>query len=223
MVTISTDELGRFLLGKTRSAVLGLLLLRPDEEFHVRQAVRLSGGGLGPVQKDLRALAAAGVLTRREVGRQVFYRADKGSPVYEELRGLVLKTVGAAGVIGEALGPLARGINVAFLFGSIARGEEHSSSDVDVMIVGGVSFGEVARALLPAQRKLGRDVNPNVYMPVEFAAKVREGHHFLSQVMRASKVFVLGDQDELARVAEERVAASAPGKRPGNRRAARGD
>src|SRR5579863_3820980 len=124
MITQAANELGGVMFGKTRGLVLAMLLGRPDEEFHVRQVVRLSGGGLGPVQRELKLLAGVGVLDRREVGRQVFYRANRDCPVFEDLRGLVLKTVGVAGALAVALAPLSDRIRVAFVFGSIARGDQ---------------------------------------------------------------------------------------------------
>src|SRR5438105_2900667 len=103
MDTPAVDDLGNVLLGRTRGAVLGLLLSRPDEEFHVRQVFRLSGAPLAPTQRELKLLARIGVLERREVGRQVFYRANPESPVYAELRALVDKTVGMPAMLAAAL------------------------------------------------------------------------------------------------------------------------
>jgi predicted nucleotidyltransferase len=208
MITTTKPDLGGVLFGKTRGAVLALLLGRPDEEFHVRHVVRLSGGGLGPVQRELKLLAEVGLLDRREVGRQVFYRASPQCPAFEELRGLVLKTVGVAGVLAAALRPLAGRIRAAFVFGSVASGEQRGESDVDVMVIGDVSFGEVARALAEAQRRLHREVNPSVYLPREFSGKLRAGNHFLTRLMERPKVFLIGDEHELSGVAEERLAAS---------------
>lgn len=206
MVTTSPQELGDALLGRTRGAVLGLLMSRPGEEFHVRQIVRLSGAGLGPVHRELNVLARLGVLVRRQVGHQVMYRSNLACPIYEELRGLVLKSIGAAGMIAHALAPLSDKILAAFLFGSLAGGQEHPSSDVDLMVVGDVSFAAVVRAIADSQRRLGRDVNPTVYPPTEFAAKLRTRHHFLTAVKNGPKLFLVGGEDELARVAEERLA-----------------
>lgn len=206
---ITTKTTGDVLLGKTRGAVLALLLGQPDEEYHVRQVVRLTSAGLGPVQRELKLLASIGILERREVGRQVFYKANPNSPVFGELRGLVLKTAGAAGAIAAALASLSAKINVAFIFGSIARGDQGRESDVDVMVIGTASFSDVARALIEPQRRLAREVNPSVYRLAEFAAKLRGGNHFLRNVMERPKVFLIGDEHELSGLAEEWM-ASAP-------------
>jgi predicted nucleotidyltransferase len=218
MSTPSVDDLGSVLLGKTRGAVLGLLLSRPDEEFHVRQIARLSGATLGPVQRELKLLAQIGVLKRRESGHQILYCADPTSPIHEELRGLILKTVGIADVLKAAIKPLASKIRVAFVFGSFVTGRQRAASDVDLMIIGDIPVALAAEALAESQRRLGREVNPTIYRPAEFAAKLRGRHHFISAVMAGPKVFLLGDAHELSRVAEERMASASQEQSAGNRR-----
>ena len=213
------------LLGKTRGAVLGLLLGRPDEEFHVRQVARLSGASLAPAQRELKVLARVGVLKCRAVGRQLLYAADPASPVYEELRGIVAKTVGAAGLLAAALRPLAAQVRVAFLFGSVARGEERASQRRGRDGGRRRAVRDGRPALAGPQRRLGREVNPTVYRPAEFADRLAAGHHFLTAVLAAPKVYLVGDEHELSRVAEERLAAparhdEAGGHRPARRRRA---
>src|SRR5262245_20189135 len=160
MVTTIAPDLGRVLLGKTRGGILALLFDAPDEAMHVRRIARLAGLGLGPTQRELKLLASIGLLKRREIGRQVWYTADPSSPVYGELRGLVLKTVGVVRVLREALRPMAPQIRVAFLFGSFAQGRQKSASDVDLFIIGDVSFTAIARSLVESQRQLKREINP---------------------------------------------------------------
>src|SRR4051812_5416374 len=120
MVTGTTEPIGDLLFGKTRQAVMGLLFLRPDESFHLRQIVRLSGAGVGPVQRELAKLVAAGLILREQRGQQVYFQAAR-SPVFDELRGLLVKTAGCADVLREALLPLAPRIRSAFIFGSFAK------------------------------------------------------------------------------------------------------
>lgn len=196
------------LFGKTRSAVLGLLLMRPDERFHLRQIARLAGGGLGAVQRELAALARMGILRREESGRQVYYQADRSSPIFGELSVLLVKTSGVADVIREALDPLRTRIALAMLFGSFAAGAQHAASDVDLLVVADprkLSFAELAKALLPAQGRLGREVNPSFYPPAELRRKWAAGHHFIRSVLGGEKVFLIGDQDELRRVVGKRT------------------
>lgn len=201
-----TVEAGLF--GKTRSAVLGLLLMRPDERFHLRQIARLSGGGVGAVQRELAALTRMGILRREESGRQVYYQADRSSPIFGELSAMLVKTTGVADVIKQALEPLRGRITLAALFGSFAAGAQHAGSDVDLFVVADprkLSFAELTKALTPAQIRLGRDVNPSFYPPAELRRKWAAGHHFICSVLGGKKVFLIGDQDELRRLAGQRT------------------
>lgn len=196
------------LFGRTRSAVLGLLLLRPEERFHLRQIARLAGGGLGGVQREVTILTRMGILRRQDSGRQVYYQANTSSSIFQELSSLLVKTTGVADVIREALGPLKKRIRVAVLFGSFAHGAQHGGSDVDLLVVADprqVSFGELAKALGPAQSQLGREINPSFYPPAELRRKWADGHHFVRSVVGGEMVFLIGDADELRRVVGERT------------------
>jgi predicted nucleotidyltransferase len=206
------SNIGNVLFGKTRRSVLGLLFTRPDESFYLRQISRLAGVGIGPVQREMAQLSTAGLVAREQKGRQVFYSANRSSPVFPELQGLVVKTAGLADLLREAIEPLRPRIHVALLFGSFAKGEQTVESDVDLMIIGEASFRELAQALDAAQRRLGREINPTVYPRREFQRKLKAGHHFLSQVLAGPKVFLIGDEDELAGMAGQRVAPGAHSK-----------
>ncbi|MBI2922078.1 MAG: MarR family transcriptional regulator [Planctomycetes bacterium] len=211
------------LFGLTRRRVLGWLLSHPDGDFHFREIVRRTGSAHGAVQRELTALAAAGLVRRTVRGRQVFFQAERASPIFAELSSIFLKTAGIADVIRDALTPLSRRILAAFVFGSAVRGELGRSSDIDVLVLGDVSFLEVADALASAQPRLGREVNPTVYPTAEFRDKLRTGHHFLKSVLAGPRVFVIGDPGELAGLGTERVGHGARHKSGRNPRSARGD
>lgn len=202
------------LFGKTRCAVLALLYTHPDQAFHTREIIRMAGAGLGAVQRELQRLTEASIVVRRAEGHQVYYQANRSSPIYEELRGLVVKTMGVADVLRAALAGLAGRIGVAFLYGSTARGADRADSDVDLLIVGDVSFAEVVAALRAAQEVLQREVNPAVYPPGEFRHKLADGHHFLTTVIREPKVFLIGDEHGLEDLASQRMGdpMSEPGR-----------
>jgi predicted nucleotidyltransferase len=184
------------LFGKTRRAVLSLLYGHADEEFYLRQIIRATDTGQGTMQRELEKLAAAGLVLRRVHGRQVYFRSNPDSPVYKELRGLLLKTAGVADVLRASLAPLAARIRIAFVYGSVARGNERRASDVDLMVVGGVSFAEVVSALASAQERLSREVNPTVYSEAEFRAKLATGQHFLRSVMGRERIFLFGNEHD---------------------------
>jgi len=197
---------GEVLFGAARRKILALLFGHSDQAYHLRQVVRETGLSPGGVHRELGQLAEAGIVTRSRQGRQVYFQANPACPIFAELKSLLVKTVGVADVLREALQPLAGRIRVAFVYGSFARGEERRSSDVDVMIVGDVSSAEVSDALGPPQRTLGREVNPVVYQEAEFRAKVAESRLFVKTVLREPKVFLLGDEHELERVASKSLA-----------------
>ncbi|MDH7499321.1 MAG: nucleotidyltransferase domain-containing protein [candidate division NC10 bacterium] len=200
------EKLSETLFGKTRRAVLSLLYGHPGEAFYLRQLIRAAGVGLGTGQREVRRLSEAGVIRRMVRGRQVFYEANPECPVYEELKSLVVKTAGVGDLLRTALAPLSERIHAAFIYGSLARGKQERASDVDIMVIGDVSFGEIVSAIGPAQEGLRREINPSVYAPAEFQSKLKANHHFLKTVMKGEKVFLIGDEGELARLAKKRLA-----------------
>jgi predicted nucleotidyltransferase len=191
------------LFGRTRQALLALLYSRADEEHLQESLIQHVGLGRGTVQRELDFLARAGVARRVMRGRQVYFQANSQSPIYAELRGLVVKTSGVADVLRGALARLRGRITVAFIYGSVAKGSERRGSDVDVMVIGDASFGEVSEALGRAQKTLGREVNPSVYAVRDFGAKLKAKNHFLRTVMSTEKIFLIGDGDELGRLAKK--------------------
>jgi len=211
---MSTDpinsNLSAALFGQTRRTLLALLYGHPDEAYYLRQLARAGGLGLGGVQREVNRLAEAGILRRTVRGHQVYYQANSECPVFAELKGLMVKTSGAADVLREALAPLADRIKAAFIYGSMARSQQTNASDLDLMVIGAVSFGEVVATLNTAQELIHREINPTVYSPAEFRSKLKARHHFLSSVLRNEKVFVVGDEYELARLGPIRLADRAP-------------
>jgi len=196
-----TPQTGAALFGKSKRALLALFYLQPERSFYLRQITRRLGMGQGAVQRELARLAEAGLLVRTRVGSQVHYQANARSPCFGELRTLMIKTAGVGDVLREALAGLAERITLAFVYGSLARGEGNANSDVDLMIIGEVSFGEVVSALQSAQKTIGREVNPSVYSEAEFGAKLKARHHFVNAVVNGPKVFLVGGEHELKRLA----------------------
>ncbi len=199
---IDGTNLTATLFGKTRQAVLALLFSHNDESFYLRQIVRATGAGLGPVQRELKNLTESGVIIREARGRQVYYRANAKCPIFDDLKSIVSKTFGMAYIIKQSLSIALDEIRVAFIFGSIASGNEDKMSDIDVMVIGNISFGDTVNLLSSAEEKLAREINAVVYPIAEFRQKLKEGHHFVRNVMDSQKIFITGDQDELERLAE---------------------
>lgn len=212
---------GAVLFGRTRRRVLGWLFGHADQAFYLREIVRRTGAAQGAVQRELSALTRAGLIRRTMRGRQVYFEANREAPVFAELQGLILKTVGVVDVVRDALAPVARRIVAALVFGSAARGDLRSDSDIDLLVIGDVPFAAVVDALSTAQARLGRDVNPTVYPLSEFRAKIRGRHHFLTTVLAEPRVFIIGSQHELERLGAERLADGTSVQPGGDPRSAR--
>lgn len=207
--TYENKSLSSILFGKARQAVLSLIYGHADESYYLRQIVRETGLGLGPVQRELKQLADVGLVQRSVQGRQVYFKANQDSPIFKELRSIITKTSGVSDTLRTALKSLKKRIKIALVYGSIARGEENHRSDIDLLIVGNVTFSEIVKALRSVHDTLGREVNPTVYSENEFRTKINEEHYFINNVLSGKQVLVIGDKNELNRLAGERLASKA--------------
>ena len=205
MGTTVQEPLSVALFPKSRRVVLGILYGHPDRTFYLREIVNLAGLGMGQIQRELKRLADSRIIRRFEQGRHVYFQADENCPIYEELRSLVTKTVGATEVLREALRDLSDRISVAFVYGSVARGEQRHDSDLDLLVIGDVSFADVVEAISEAQSRLRREVNAVVYPRDELSSKLADGHHFLTSVIKSEKIFIIGDEHELRTLLEQQV------------------
>lgn len=201
-----TDNIASALFGKTRRALLALLFTHADESFYVREIFRALAIGQGTVQRELARLTDAGLIIRSQKGNQVYYQANRDSPVFEEIRTLMVKTAGISDVLRTALSGIASRIAVAFIYGSIVEMTERAASDVDIIVIGDVAFADVTKALRPAEETLRREINPMVMPVKEFREKIRAKHHFLSTVMESPKIFLWGGEHELREVGGRRLA-----------------
>ncbi|HEX6929699.1 MAG TPA: nucleotidyltransferase domain-containing protein [Gammaproteobacteria bacterium] len=186
------------LFTRTQARVLGLLFTHPDQSFHLNRIVRLAGVGSGAVRRELERLVSAGLVIRLRLGNQVHYQADSTSTVFEELRGLVTKTAGVADVLRNALAPLAGEIETAFIYGSIAKGEDHAGSDIDLLVVSDrLDYAGLLKQL--DIRELGRPVNPVLYSSADFLRKRKETK-FLQRVLNQPRIHLIGKErdDEIA-------------------------
>ena len=187
------------LLPKTRQGILAAVLVRPDKTWYASELARRMGVTPSSLQRELRDFTRAGILKSHRQGHMTYFQANQESPIFEDLRGLLLKTAGLVDVLADALKPAAAKITWAFVYGSIASGHEQSDSDIDLMIIGKVSPADLPLPLRGARELLGREINPTVYAPAEFAKKLAVKDHFLAQVLGKPKLNVLGNEDELAK------------------------
>jgi predicted nucleotidyltransferase len=201
-----------------RAGVLCAAMLEPRRWWFLSELARHLGTGPSSLQRELETLVGAGILERREDGRRVYFRANDRSPVFKDLRGLVEKTAGIIPALTSALETFGDRIELAFIYGSVARGEEHAISDVDLMVVGSVRQIDLVPVLRKLEDRLGREVNATLYSPREFRSKVAAGDHFLRSVLKGQTILLRGSLDELDEVATRRKGAPAPNQRPGSQR-----
>ena len=196
---MGTTSVADALFARVQQRVLAVLFGHPGRSFHLREVVALAGSGSGAVQRELARLAGAGLVTVTPVGRQRHYQANPAAPVYDELRGLVLKTVGLADVLRDALAPHAPAVRAAFVFGSVARREDTARSDVDVLVVSDtLGTPDLYEAFAGAEARLGRRVSPLVYSSPELAGEVDAGSAFVTRVLAGPKIWLIGGERDLA-------------------------
>jgi predicted nucleotidyltransferase len=188
------------LFPKVRAELLRVLFADPAVELHLRELVRQSGLGLGTVQEELAKLEEAELIRARADGNRKLFRANTEHPVFADLHGLVTKTAGVSAVLADALSGLA-GVDLAFVFGSWARGKAGADSDIDLMVIGKTGLRALAPRLRPAMARCGREINPHVLAPEEWTKRLRDGDAFVADVARQPKLFVKGGTDEFERMA----------------------
>ncbi len=196
-------SLATLLFSDYRRKVLGLLLLHPDERYHLREIARRTGTQPGTLARELNRLAEAGVLTCEQVGNQRLYSADLQCPIYSELAGILRKTSGLCEVLAEALAPLAGRIEVAFVFGSMASGSARAGSDIDLMLIGSASFAELLTLLYPAQQQLGREINPKVCTPQEWRELLASHSAFARELQDKPRLYCIGTAAGLRQLEEQ--------------------
>ena len=189
---VSSLDVGSALFGKTRRAVLGLLYARPDETFYLRQITREVQAGQGAVQRELQRLVDAGLLTREARGREIHYRANRACPIFAEVHGLVLKTVGLTDVLRGALTPVQDTLTLAVVYGSQAAGTATAGSDVDLLVVGTVDEIALHKAIGQAEARLARTVNYTLLSAREFLRRRRERGGFVARVLASPVIPIFG-------------------------------
>jgi len=193
-----TANLSNALFSKVQRCVLGLLYGNPDRSFYANELFRLVGSGTGAVVRELAKLADSGLVTVSKIGNQKHYQANRAAPIFEELRGIVLKTFGVADVLRQGLLPISSKTTVAFVYGSVAKGTDTAKSDIDVMVIGeDLAYPEVYSALMPVEAQLARKINPSIYSHEDVRLKLKKGNAFLTRIMAQPKIFLIGSERDL--------------------------
>lgn len=186
------------LLTKTQQRILGALFGQPGRSFYASELIRDAGTGSGAAQRELAKLEDSGLLVTRRIGNQKHYQANAASPLFSDLRNIVLKTVGLVEPLRQALKPIESEIRAAFVYGSVTKGTDQATSDIDLMVVSDtLSYGDVFGALDKVSRTLGRTVNPTVYSEAEFSKRTKADNAFVSRVLEGPKVWVIGVGDSI--------------------------
>ena len=192
------------LFTKSQQKVLGLLYAKPDKSFYTNEIMRWAAMGRGTISRELDKLVSAGLLTVSRTGNQNHYQADSTSPVYKELIGIVKKTFGFADEIQHALQPYDKQIELAFIYGSISKGTDSKSSDIDLMLVGeSLNYSDIMELLLPLEDTLQRTVNPTIYTKADLVTKIKEGNSFVTRVMEQPKIIIKGVINDFGKPGED--------------------
>lgn len=187
------------LFSGTRQRVLGLIFGQPERSYYATELIGLTGAGSGAVQRELARLAQSGLVTVRPVGNQKHYRANPDSPIFSELCAIAQKTVGLAEPLREALAPLARKIEAAFVYGSIAKRQDTAASDIDLMLVSDkLTYADVFGTLEAVGAQLGRPVNPTLFTRKELAKRIAADNAFVTRVLAQPKLWLIGSEHDLA-------------------------
>jgi predicted nucleotidyltransferase len=195
----SRTGLADTLFSAVQQRVLALLFGQPERSFYTAELIRLAGSGSGAVQRELARLEQSGLVTTQRTGNQKHYRANRQSPIFSELRSIVQKTVGLAVPLGQALEPYRAKIGAAFVYGSVAKGEDTAGSDIDLMVIGeNLTYSDLYGGLQAAERVLDRTINPTFMTPSEWRKKRRQSNSFVSKISAQPKLFVFGSDDHLS-------------------------
>ncbi len=191
--------LTEILSSRVRAEVFRLLFGTTSSELHLRELERRSGCVVGTIQTEMKKLERLDPVRRRKDGNRLYYSANREHPLFPEIQGLVLKSAGLVDVLRAALVRSPK-IEIAFVFGSVARREEKAESDIDLMVIGQVGQRELARSLAGVAGQLGREINPHVLSVEEFIQRKLGGEHFVTQVLGDAKLFVKGTQHDLEKL-----------------------
>ena len=197
---MATTSIGDALFTKTQQRVLGLLYGKPDVRFYTNEILRLANMGRGTVRRELERLAEAGLLLQSRDGNQNYYQANPNNPIFNELVNITRKTFGIVDVIQNALSTLDSQIDLAFVYGSIAKSEDSASSDIDLLVVSKIALADLMEVLGDAEQSLNRDINPSIYTKAQIKSRLKQKNSFVTRVFDQPKMWIKGSEDELAAI-----------------------
>ncbi|PXF62466.1 transcriptional regulator [Kangiella spongicola] len=183
------------LFTKAQQCVLGILFAQGESSFYLNEIVRKAGMGTGAIQRELNKLVSSGLVVMQKQGNQNYYSANHKSPVYAELRSIAMKTFGLANVLSESITPIIDELEFAFTYGSVAKGSDHASSDIDVLLVGvDLGYSQVMELFIDAEERLARTINPTILSDEEFTQRLESKQNFISKVIEQPKIWIMGKE-----------------------------
>lgn len=197
----TNKNLTNTLFSKAQQKILALLYCHPEQQFYTNEIIRFSKIGIGAILRELENLKAADLITVTQVGNQKYYQANSNGNIFDELHSIVLKTFGMADILKEALLPFADKIEIAFVYGSIAKQKNTATSDIDLMVItNDLTYADLFPTLEQVEQRLGSVINPTCYSSSEWIHKLKEKNNFITQITTQSKIFVLGTEHELCKL-----------------------
>jgi len=197
---MSSSLIADALFTKTQQRVLGLLYSKPEQSFYTTEIIRSAKMGRGTISRELDRLALSGLIKESKQGNQRHYQANPDNPVYNELVGIIRKIFGIADVINNALLPVKEQINWAFIYGSIAKGDANSASDVDLMVVSpSLAYADIMALLPQAEQAINRPINPSIYTQEQIEKKQQQNNAFICRVIQQDKIWLKGSENDIRR------------------------
>ena len=193
-MNFNESKIANALFTKTQQQVLGLLYGQSDQSFYLNEIVRLAAMGKGTIRRELEKLCLVGLLKVTKQGNQNHYQANSDNPIFPELKIIIQKTFGLLGVLKNNLHDILLDVELAFIYGSVAKNQEHANSDIDLLIVAeNISYTELMESIQPAEQQLGRTINPTIYSKAEFKQRIESRQSFLIRVLSQRKIWLKGE------------------------------
>ena len=202
------SQLADALFTRTQQNVLQYLFGQPEKSFYTKEILRLTGMGVHTIKRELDRMVDAGLLLKESKGNQKHYQANPDCPIYTELKSIVDKTFGVVGILALSLEKILPQVDYAFVYGSIAKGTEHSGSDIDLMLIGAnLSYSQTLEALMPAEEKLARSINPNILSEEEFQSRLKKQQSFITRVLAQEVLWLKGETEMKHKYGKRLIAA----------------
>lgn len=183
---------------EARVKVLSLFMLNASAQYYLREIAQKTGLAVQSVQRAVARLVEIEILNREARGNSVYFRLNENNPIVDDLKAIFLKTVGLGDLLRNSLSGQ-HGIDVAFIYGSVAKGEETATSDIDLALIGTVSPRDSSAILSELENSVGREINATIFTAKEWGDRLESGDHFVITLLREPRIMLIGHDAELKR------------------------